>query len=446
MSTWKKYKETFEESSLEEIYKNHIILSGATGIDKVTHETFMKDRKNQISIVAAKAVSGNYKFTKYRLILISKGRRKAPREISIPTIRDRILLRGMCDFLNEIFKGNLNFELPQNVIKSVKKSLDTNRYTAFIKLDVQSFYPNINHKILHDRLNLKIKRKEILNVIQSSISTPTVEKASEVVEKNTKGVPQGLSISNVLAAIYLSDLDKKLDSEEFAYYRYVDDILILCEKERANDYIAEIISDFESIGLKIHKPTKNGDKSSTGEIGQEEFTYLGYKFLPELVTVRESSLDRLRDSLTSIFTAYKYSKKHDEDFLLWRLNLRITGCIFENKRKGWLFFFSEITDLDLLHRLDHFVNLLCRRFGVEIRQKSFVRAFYQIKHRIYETKYIPNFDNYEIEDIKKVLEKYFGFKHGDLDSMAHGRIRYHFLKKISKQVKDLDTDLKDFGY
>ena len=151
----------------------------------------------------------------------------------------------------------------------------------------------------------------------------------------------------------------------------------------------------------------------------------------------------LRDSLTSIFTAYKYAKNKNQDFLLWRLNLRITGCVFENKRKGWLFFFSEITDLDLMHRLDSYIKSLCKRFRVDIKPKSFVRSYYQIKHKIYETTYIPNFDRFSPEQMKAVLVDYFHYEIAE--DMGNREIEVLFKKKISKQVKELDEDLQDAG-
>lgn len=48
--------------------------------------------------------------------------------------------------------------------------------------------------------------------------------------------PEGLSISNILADIYLSDL-KELICNKFdvAFFRYVDDILILCQADQAGE-------------------------------------------------------------------------------------------------------------------------------------------------------------------------------------------------------------------
>ncbi|TOB14813.1 RNA-dependent DNA polymerase, partial [Vibrio parahaemolyticus] len=105
-------------------------------------------------------------------------------------------------------------------------------------------------------------------------------------------------------------------------------------------------------------------------------------------------------------------------------------------------FFSEINDEALLHKLDYFVYKLCRRFDVDIKPKKFVRAFKEISNRKYVTKYVPNFDNYSVQDMGKVLTTYFGY---NLKNMRDDQIKYSFHKKVSKQIKDLEADIKDFS-
>jgi hypothetical protein len=225
-------------------------------------------------------------------------------------------------------------------------------------------------------------------------------------------------------------------------YRYVDDVLIFCNANKSSEVAKDVINRFSKIGLEVHDPIKAPHKSSMGNLG-DRFSYLGYLFDGDVVSARSGSLERLKTSLVSIFTSHKHSKKKNEQFLLWRLNLRITGCIFEKKSKGWLFFFSEINDESLLHILDHYVIKLTRRFGVKVKPKKFVRAFKELKHNKYETNYIPNFDNYGVKDMRTVLANYFTFDHGKLTDLE---VEFEFHKRIGKQVKDLLTDVQDFGY
>lgn len=437
------FSKHFSIKKLKETFSDHIVYSRATGIDNLDQYAFRAQLDDQVEILNRKAIAGNYRFTKYKLKLVSKGRNKVPREISIPTVRDRIALRSLCNFLTEIYQGSVKFDLPQNIVKKVKSDLNCGQYDACIKLDVTNFYPSIKHKELISRLGKKIRDPSIKNLIISAVSSPTVSASKSSDLPSVRGVPQGLAVSNILAAIYLSNIDSHLKAmQSIKYYRYVDDVLIFCNLSEADEIAELVISRFRKIGLKVHDPIKAPEKSSIGPI-ISGFDYLGYQFSGNRVTARIGSVERLKHSLVSIFTSYKYSKQKSEAFLLWRLNLRITGCIYDNKSKGWLFFFSEINDESLLHALDHYVKKLATRFGVEISPKKFVRAFKELSHRKYDTNYIPNFDNYNLEQMKAVLVDYFGLS---TDKYEDQEIEFEFKRRMSKQVKDLQVDVMDFSY
>lgn len=443
MTVKKLFERHFSKKNLEKIFADHIVYSGATGIDNLDQYAFRKQLNDQVEILSRKAKAGTYTFTKYKLKLVSKGRNKVPREISIPTVRDRIALRALCDFLGTHYKKTISFELPQNIVKRVKSDVRSGKYDGYIKLDIANFYPSVRHDELHSRLRKKIRDKEIIDFIFSAITVPTVSKSRLTDVPMDQGVPQGLAISNILAAIYLINIDRFLISlAGVSCYRYVDDVLIFCKRKDAEDLADKVIKRFSKIGLEVHDPVKMPTKSSIGLI-TDRFDYLGYQFDNALVTARQGTVENLKSSLVAIFTTHAHSKKKNEQFLLWRLNLRITGCVFENKSKGWLFFFAEINDESLLHVLDHYVSKLCKRFKVKVKPKKFVRAFKELTHRRYETSYIPNFDNYDLDMMKEVLVDYFGL---DVSKLEDEEIEYEFHKRVGRQVKDLLADVKDFGY
>ncbi|OOZ38092.1 RNA-dependent DNA polymerase [Solemya pervernicosa gill symbiont] len=443
MTVGGKFEKHFSVENLKETFVSHVAYSRATGIDNLDQYSFIAQLDDQVEILSRKCLAGTYKFTKYKLKLVSKGRNKVPREISIPTVRDRIALRSLCNFLADIYQKDIEFNLPQNIVKKVKNDIGSGGYDTCIKLDVADFYPSIRHKEMVSRLGKKIRNKDIKNIILSAITSPTVSVSRVTDSPSNKGVPQGLAVSNILAAIYLINIDRYLSSiDSIKYYRYVDDVLILCDGKIADEIAEMVVGRFRRIGLKVYDPLKVPEKSSIGLVSKG-FSYLGYFFSGSDVTARVGSVDRLRQFLVSIFTGYKYSKQKSEEFLLWRLNLRITGCIYENKSKGWLFFFSEINDEHLLHSLDHYINKLIKRFDVGIIPKRFVRAFKELSYRKYETNYIPNFDNYDLGKMKEVLVKYFGL---DVSKYQDDEIEFEFKKRLSRQVKDLQVDVMDFSY
>jgi len=439
VSVRRKFEKHFSEKNLETIFTDHIIYSGATGIDNLDQYAFRPQLKNQVEILSRKVLAGTYKFTKFKLKLVSKGRGKVPREISIPTVRDRIALRALCNFLGQHYKKTISFELPQNIVKRVKADVSSGKYDGYIKLDVSNFYPSIKHAELNSRLRKKIKNPEVIDIVFSAITAPTVSRSRPTDQASDKGIPQGLAISNILSAIYLINIDRFLEAmPSVSCYRYVDDVLIFCDRANAEDIAKKVIQRFSKIGLEVYDPGKVPSKSSIGGIS-DKFDYLGYQFDSSLVSARPGTVENLKSSLVAIFTSHRHSKKKNEQFLLWRLNLRITGCVFEKQSKGWLFFFSEINDESLLHVLDHYVKKLCIRFNIKVKPKKFVRAFKELSHYRYETNYIPNFDNYDLAMMKDVLTDYFG---RDLSKLEDNEIEYEFHKKVGRQVKDLLVDVK----
>lgn len=443
MSNQLKFRDKFSVESLKRIFADNISITNSTGVDNLTPKTFEKTLDEQAEIITRKVYLGLYKFTKYKLKLIPKGRGKPPREISIPTVRDRIVLRALTEFLSETFDESISVNLPQNVIKDVKTIVEHGEYTGYIKLDVSNFYPSIVHSQLLSRLSKRIRDKNILDTIRSAISSPTVDSKETEVEDNFRGVPQGLSISNVLAAIYMINLDRMINRiDGIAYFRYVDDVLIFCDEQKSDEIAGNVINRFKKIGLNVHKPTPGAEKSVIASIN-EPFSYLGYRFVGDLVTAKSGTIERLKDSIAAIFTAYKHSRYQNIEFLIWRLDMRITGCVFENKAKGWLFFFSEINDETLLHQLDIYVKKLAIRFGINIGIKKFSRAFKEIKHNRYNSNYIPNFDSYSFEQQLQLLVKYFP-RDVEGKNLTKSQVNYLFRRRIRKQTKDLLVDIKDF--
>lgn len=376
MTSKKLFENHFSRQTLISTYRESVALSHATGIDNLTQKNFNPTLENQIEIILKKTSLEKYIFTRYKLKLISKGRGKFPREISIPTIRDRLVLKSLCNFLLESHRESITLELPQIMIKRVKSSIESKRYDGFIKIDVENFYPSIDHEKLISRLRAKIRYEPALTLIRNAISTPTVSTTHETCKNNTTGVPQGLSISNILAAIFLSNLDKKYKNmENLEYYRYVDDVFILCDKKDIPSISLELLKSCQKLKIRAHPPQTNGEKSTFGTL-ESGFNYLGYYFHGNRITVREASVRKIKESLVSIFSSYKHSREKSVGFLQLRINLRVTGCVFKEKGKGWLFFFSEINDDTLLYNLDNYLRKLKKRFNTEFKEKKFSRAFY----------------------------------------------------------------------
>ena len=366
---------------LNEIYSSFSEVQ-AVGIDGTSKEKFDEILDSELSLIQRKIENNTYDFSFYKQKLIVKSMNKT-REISIPTLRDKLVIKYLDfyirDKFEEVTKNILN---AQQIIKKVKDS--KNKYDSFIKVDIQNFFSSINHEILVNKLKSNIDDERILNLITKVITQSTVDVNTPFKQRikynNKEGVPQGLSISGLLSEIYLFDLVQKYSKKDnLEFFRYVDDVLIFCKKSDIEEITKSLKSDFEDLKLTIHDFAINSNKSSFGNIN-EPFEFLGYKFEDKLISVRETSIQKMYANISKIFTLYKNKKYFSKEEFITRLNLKITGCVIDGKKYGWISFFSLINDYTLLFMLDKFVEKSCKNFNINYEEiKKFSRAIYEIK-------------------------------------------------------------------
>lgn len=366
---------------LNEIYSSFSDVQ-AVGIDGTSKEKFDEILDSELSLIQRKIENNTYDFSFYKQKLIVKSMNKT-REISIPTLRDKLVIKYLDfyirDKFEEVTKNILN---AQQIIKKVKDS--KNKYDSFIKVDIQNFFSSINHEILVNKLKSNIDDETILNLITKVITQSTVDVNTPFKQRikynNKEGLPQGLSISGLLSEIYLFDLVQKYSKKDnLEFFRYVDDVLIFCKKSDIEEITKSLKSDFEDLKLTIHDFAINSNKSSFGNIN-EPFEFLGYKFEDKLISVRETSIQKMYANISKLFTLYKNKKYFSKEEFITRLNLKITGCVIDGKKYGWISFFSLINDYTLLFMLDKFVEKSCKNFNINYEEiKKFSRAIYEIK-------------------------------------------------------------------
>ncbi|QGU87135.1 RNA-directed DNA polymerase [Erwinia sorbitola] len=455
-SAVRSFKRCFTVKNLKKIYFDKIKESGAIGIDRVRPNGFEKNHATELSLIARKVTDGSYKFTAYKEKLVSKGAYSFPRQISIPTVRDRITLRALCESLSEVFP-NAKLSLPQIVIESLKDAIDSGQYTEFAKIDLKNFYPSIPHKLIESSIKNKIRKVEFRTLISNAISTPTVSEStgSKGSMKNGTGVPQGLSISNVLAEIALQNIDEKISLIPNIWYkRYVDDILILTKSGKSAEVADAIIGELEYIGLSPHPIGGVDSKSKVGGLS-EVFNFLGYGVSEKGIAIKKDSILRFESSLAKIFTAYRHAlakAKNNKDkqraiaYCQWKLNLRITGCVFDGKRMGWVAYFSQISSTTQLRAVNHTITKLIKRFEVKdiIKPKSLIKTFYEW-HRGDKSshKYIPNFDDLSVEEQRAIVSLWVGTE--EASKLSNAAVVRMFNYKIVSSVKELEQDIAGFS-
>ena len=122
--------------------------------------------------------------------------------------------------------------------------------TWLAETDIAAFYETIDHSMLSTRLrDGRFLDDQVLEHLEYYLPTwGSVRRGTQT----TRGVPQGCLASDLLAAIYLSELDRDLAVQGYHYLRYVDDIRILAQKKEAVQRgLIRVDMTLKSIGLLL---------------------------------------------------------------------------------------------------------------------------------------------------------------------------------------------------
>jgi hypothetical protein len=263
--------------------------------------------------------------------------------------------------------------------------------------------------------------------------------------ESRRGVPQGLSISGALAALYMIRLDRTAKDMGFTYFRYVDDILFVCEQKEAELLLKEFSKKLRARGLLVH-PKGVAGKTEISDVSKG-IDFLGYSICPEKISIRKSSYNRMFKNILKVLTNFRYRKNVRRT--LFKLNLKISGCIVGGGRRGWTMFFSYSENASQLAYLDRFVQKQLKRVGFPkeslINVKKFIKSYHEIRNNLNATRYIPNFDEYDDEKKREVIVTLTSHSEKEVMSWSSELLDSEFKAVISQEVNDLERDVGSFS-
>ena len=462
----KSFEDIFSAENLYRIFIENIEGKKSAGIGGLTSERFAEDIRARVASISKKVLAGRYKYSPYVELERSKGRGKVPRILSLPTIRDQIVLSALKDYLHSLFEESVNRKLSSSQIFEINKKIQSEQNEdsniSFLSTDITGFYDNIDKELLMNIVRQKTDSPLVLKLVHQGINNLTVPYSSRRNERADclapTGIPQGVAISNILASVYLDNLDKVLQKSTHFYARYVDDIFIMSPECEMDKIFESLQKELGEIGLTI-----NEVKTRRGLISKDPFEFIGYRFVsPAKITVRQSSFQRKISSLIALIATADHKRRkslrvnenwdgeNHKKVLIEDLNLQIAGAYSHKKQYGWLFYFSQINDLRLLHRLDRIVDKLCCRCSTLENKKpnsikSFVTAYRAIHdlRRNRDRDYILNYDKISSDDKKGILARRGLI---NKDAIYSREVVEQFFKSYeSKSIRNIEADLRDMS-
>ncbi|HWP96446.1 MAG TPA: reverse transcriptase domain-containing protein, partial [Syntrophomonadaceae bacterium] len=179
-------------------------------------------------------------------------------------------------------------------------ALDFRRYPrVFIsEFDFKDFFGSIDQSFL----------KEQFDKNGFFISTYDQKIIDAFITLNSRGIPQGTSISLFLANLVCWQLDRKLESEGLRFARYADDTVIW-----SNDYSKitksfELIYDFSAkAGIPINIDKSNGIRLLVRKGTPTEFPsdktiqsidFLGYELTLDKIKIKQKSVKKIKQHIS----------------------------------------------------------------------------------------------------------------------------------------------------
>jgi RNA-directed DNA polymerase len=166
-----------------------------------------------------------------------------------------------------------------------------------VDIDLEKFFDRVNHDILMDRVERKVKDKRITKLIRRYLGAGVMENG--LTTARSEGTPQGGPLSPLLSNILLDELDKELERRRSSFCRYADDCNIYVHSKRAGERVKESVTKFlwERLRLRV-----NETKSAVARPWKRKF--LGYTVTMDKATRLRAcgqAIKRFKNKLRDIF-------------------------------------------------------------------------------------------------------------------------------------------------
>ena len=279
-------------SAFQRVKDNH----GCAGVDGVTIEKFESDLNRNLLMLADEVKNKTYFPFPLLKFLVDKGKGDGEsRALCVPAVRDRVLQAAVLDMIGPILEKEFEecsfaYRKGRSVrqaIYQIKKYYEAG-YRWVVDADIDAFFDSVDHELLLAKIKRFIEDEGILRLLDMWIKAEVWD--GESVKVIDKGIPQGSSISPVLANLFLDELDEAMLKKGYRYIRYADDFVILCrspeEAKQSLNFTNEML---EEMLLKL-------DESDIVSF-EQGFKYLGVIFVRSLIMTSFDKPERKRKVL-----------------------------------------------------------------------------------------------------------------------------------------------------
>jgi RNA-directed DNA polymerase len=254
-------------------------------MDGVTFEAIEADGvEGFLEQLHKELVERRYRPQRLRKVEIPKDGGKR-RQLSIPSIRDRVVQGALKLILEPIFEadfqpGSYGYRPKKSAhaaIQRVSEAIVEGK-TYVIDLDLRSYFDTVKHHIVMKKVAQRVSDEAVLWLLRLLLKG-----------SGKQGVPQGGVISPLLSNVYLNEVDKMLERAKAVtryqrwtaveYARFADDLVILVDSHPRQRWLREAVE--KRLREELSKLLVDVNEEKSRKVDLQEggsFGFLGFEF------------------------------------------------------------------------------------------------------------------------------------------------------------------------
>ena len=288
---------------------------------------FELNLESELLTLQRELADGSYQPGEYRLFTLYE---RKPRLIAAAPFRDRVVHHAVMNMIESPLDRTFIYDsYACRRGKGVHAAVDryqqwAQRYPYVLKLDIQRYFPSIDHDLLKEKLRRRIADPQVLALLdriidsspeaatdvppfgkggQGGFSEPVYFPGDNLLTplERRRGIPIGNLTSQFFANLYLDDFDHWLKEQRRvpAYLRYVDDMALLADsKSSLHDHQAALADYLNRERLRLHPRKVQISRTRDG------LNLLGYIVFPHRRRLRNDNGLRFRRRLRGFAQAY----------------------------------------------------------------------------------------------------------------------------------------------
>jgi RNA-directed DNA polymerase len=278
------YQHVYRRDILERAWQEVRSNRGASGVDGVTlADIETSGVKGFLDRLAADLKAQAYRDAPLRRVEIPKsGRPGEFRPLSIPCVRDRVVMTAAKIVLEPVFEADfVDVSFGFRPKRSAHDACEAVRVAAnkgydwVLDADVRDCFGTLDRDVVMLQVERRVSDRAMLKLLRAWLRVGVLEDG--VTTDTGSGAPQGSPISPLLCNVALHVLDATWQQHHQRLgrlVRYCDDLLVLAPtRERAEQAYEQVATILADLGLQLH-PDKTGIVCLTG--GEQGVDFVGF--------------------------------------------------------------------------------------------------------------------------------------------------------------------------